>query len=190
MPNEIQALTNNLMANPDKIVLRNEQLTLEGIRQYLVESKEELKLETFLEICNSIEISEAIIYCNSKKNVEFLTEEMNKKGFKVSSIHIDLPVIERDRIMNEFRKGVSRILITTDLFARGIDVHQVRLVINYDLPLHKEIYIHRIGRSGCFGRKGYAINFVTAEEKDKLEQLQKFYNTTIDALPSDLSEIK
>jgi len=97
---------------------------------------------------------------------------------------------DRDRVMKEFRAGATRVLITTDLLARGIDVYQVSIVINYDLPLQKETYIHRIGRSGRFGRKGNAINFVTAEEKEDLENLQKFYGTTIEELPNDLSEIK
>lgn len=108
----------------------------------------------------------------------------------VSSIHSDMPQQDRDRIMKEFRSGATRVLITTDLLARGIDVYQVSIVINYDIPLQKETYIHRIGRSGRFGRKGNAINFVTPDEKDQLDAIQKYYNTTIEALPTDLSEIK
>jgi len=105
-------------------------------------------------------------------------------------MHADLNMSERDTVMKSFRSGATRVLVTTDLLARGIDVYQVNLVINYDLPLQKETYIHRIGRGGRYGRKGNAINFVTPDEKDELESLQKFYNTTIEALPSDLSEIK
>ena len=108
----------------------------------------------------------------------------------VSAIHSDMPQQDRDRVMKEFRSGATRVLITTDLLARGIDVYQVSIVINYDLPLQKETYIHRIGRSGRFGRKGNAINFVTPDEKDQLDNIQKYYNTTIEALPTDLSEIK
>jgi len=108
----------------------------------------------------------------------------------VSSIHGDLKQYERDQVMRDFRNGATRVLITTDLLARGIDVYQVSLVINYELPREKETYIHRIGRSGRFGRKGNAINFVTLAEKDELDIIQKFYNTTIEALPSDLSELK
>jgi len=137
-----------------------------------------------------MEIAQAIIYANSKKAVDYLTEEMTKKNFVISSIHSDLPMNEREKVMREFRTGATRVLITTDLLARGIDVYQVSLVINYDLPTQKETYIHRIGRSGRFGRKGTAINFVTPEDKEELEQLQKFYNTTIEELPSDLSTIK
>jgi len=137
-----------------------------------------------------MEIAQAIIYCNSKKTVDFLTEEMTKRGFVVSSIHSDLQQQDREKVMREFRNGATRVLVTTDLLARGIDVYQVSLVINYDLPRQRETYIHRIGRSGRFGRKGTAINFVTPEDKEELEGLQKFYNTSIEELPSDLSQIK
>ena len=98
--------------------------------------------------------------------------------------------MERDAVMKDFRNGVTRVLVTTDLLARGIDVYQVSLVINYEMPKEKETYIHRIGRSGRFGRKGNAINFVTPAEKDQLEEIQKFYNTNIEQLPTDLSELK
>jgi translation initiation factor 4A len=190
MPKEIVAITNNFMSNPAKILVKNEQLTLEGIKQYFVILKKDWKLESLLDIYKGVDIAQAIIYCNSKRTVEMLTEEMKKRGHMVSSMHADLPQSERDRVMKEFRSGATRVLITTDLLARGIDVYQVSIVINYDLPNQKETYLHRIGRSGRFGRKGNAINFVTPEEKDDLEAIQKFYNTTIEALPTDLSEIK
>ena len=107
----------------------------------------------------------------------------------ISAIHGDLKQIERDAVMKDFRSGVTRVLVTTDLLARGIDVYQVSLVINYEMPKEKETYIHRIGRSGRFGRKGTAINFITPPEKDKLLEIQDFYNTNLEQLPSDLSEI-
>jgi len=115
---------------------------------------------------------------------------MTKRQFVVSAIHSDLQQQDREKVMREFRTGATRVLVTTDLLSRGIDVYQVSLVINYDLPRQRETYIHRIGRSGRFGRKGTAINFVVPEDKEELEQLQKFYNTTIEELPSDLSTIK
>ena len=108
----------------------------------------------------------------------------------ISAIHGELKQQERDNVMRDFRSGVTRVLVTTDLLARGIDVYQVSLVINYEMPKEKETYIHRIGRSGRFGRKGNAINFVTPQEKEILEGIQKFYNTTIEQLPTDLSELK
>jgi translation initiation factor 4A len=190
MPKEIIEITKQFMNKPVKILVKNEQLTLEGIRQYYVPLKKEWKLEILLNLYKMMEIAQAIIYSNSKKTVDYLTEEMTKRGFVVSSIHSDLQQQDREKVMREFRTGATRVLVTTDLLARGIDVYQVSLVINYDLPRQKETYIHRIGRSGRFGRKGTAINFVTPEDKEELEGLQKFYNTSIEELPSDLSTIK
>ena len=190
MPKEIIDMTTKFMKDPARILVKNEELTLEGIKQSYVFLKKEDKLDVLLQIYRGIEIAQAIIYCNSKRSVDFVSEELKKKGHMVSSIHGDLKQIERDNVMRDFRSGATRVLITTDLLARGIDVYQVSLVINYELPREKETYIHRIGRSGRFGRKGNAINFVTPTEKDELEAIQKFYNTTIEALPTDLSELK
>ena len=190
MPKEIVEITTKFMKDPAKILVKNEELTLEGIKQYYVYLKKEDKLDVLMQIYRGIEIAQAIIYCNSKRSVDFVSEELKKKGHMVSSIHGDLKQFERDQVMRDFRNGATRVLITTDLLARGIDVYQVSLVINYELPREKETYIHRIGRSGRFGRKGNAINFVTPAEKDELDIIQKYYNTTIEALPSDLSELK
>ena len=190
MPKEIVEITTKFMKDPAKILVKNEELTLEGIKQYYVYLKKEDKLDVLMQIYRGIEIAQAIIYCNSKRSVDFVSEELKKKGHMVSSIHGDLKQFERDQVMRDFRNGATRVLITTDLLARGIDVYQVSLVINYELPREKETYIHRIGRSGRFGRKGNAINFVTPPEKDELDAIQKYYNTTIEALPTDLSELK
>jgi len=190
MTKDVVQITKQFMNDPAKILVKNEQLTLEGIRQYYIPMKKEWKLEILLNLYKMMEITQAIIYCNTKKTVDYLNSELTKKGFTVSSIHSLLPQEERDRVMKEFRIGTSRILISTDLLARGIDVYQVSLVINYDMPRQKETYIHRMGRSGRFGRKGTAINFVTPEDKDDLENIQMYYNTSIEELPSDLSSIK
>merc|ERR1712156_1084034 len=96
---------------------------------------------------------------------------------------------ERELVMREFRSGSSRVLITTDLLARGIDVQRVSLVINYDLPSNRENYIHRIGRSGRFGRKGVAINFVTSEDIPEMKELEQFYNTQIEEMPMDVADL-
>ena len=190
MPKDIVEMTKLFMKEPKRILLKNEELTLEGIRQYYVYLKKEDKMDVLLQIYRGIEIAQAIIYCNTKKTVDFVTQSLKEKGHQISSIHGDLKQVERDSIMKDFRNGVTRVLVTTDLLARGIDVYQVSLVINYEMPRDKETYIHRIGRSGRFGRKGNAINFVTPAEKDQLEEIQKFYNTNIEQLPSDLSEVK
>ena len=190
MPKDIVEMTTKFMKDPAKILVKNEELTLEGIKQYYVYLKKEDKLDVLFQIYRGIEIAQAIIYCNTKKSVETVSEELKKKGHMISSIHGDLKQVERDSVMRDFRSGVTRVLVTTDLLARGIDVYQVSLVINYEMPKEKETYIHRIGRSGRFGRKGNAINFVTPAEKEALEEIHKYYNTTIEQLPTDLSELK
>ncbi|TPX74234.1 hypothetical protein CcCBS67573_g04480 [Chytriomyces confervae] len=114
---------------------------------------------------------------------------MREANFTVSSMHGEMPQKERDSIMQEFRQGASQVLITTDVWARGIDVQQVSLVINYDLPGNRENYIHRIGRSGRFGRKGVAINFVKNEDVKILRDIEQYYSTQIDEMPMNVSDL-
>jgi len=190
MPVEILALTERFMRNPVRILVKKEELTLDGIRQYFVAvEKEEYKLATLCDLYESITITQAIIYCNARRKVDWLTDKMKQADFTVSAMHGEMDQSQRELIMKEFRSGSTRVLITTDLLARGIDVQQVSLVINYDLPLNRENYIHRIGRSGRFGRKGTAINFVTDDDEQTLRDIEQFYNTKIDELPMDVAEI-
>merc|ERR1712167_218287 len=134
-------------------------------------------------------ISQAVIFCNTRRKVEWLTDKMLQKDFVVSSTHGDISQQERDVVLNEFRTGSSRVLITTDLLARGIDVQQVSLVINYDLPRNLENYIHRIGRSGRFGRKGVAINFLTSGDVRYMRDIEAFYNTQIEEMPMNVADL-
>ena len=121
--------------------------------------------------------------------MDWLTEKMRGANFTVSAMHGDMPQKERDAIMDEFRKGATRVLITTDVWARGIDVQQVSLVINYDLPNNRELYIHRIGRSGRFGRKGVAINFVKDDELKVLRDIEQYYSTQVDEMPMSIADV-
>lgn len=190
MPNEILEISKDFMREPAKILVKKENLTLEGIRQYYVAIPEEkFKFNVLSDIYKNLEIQQALIYCNSRKRVEYLANEMKKNDFTVSAIHGEMKQEERSQIMKEFRTGSSRVLITTDLLARGIDVQQVSLVINFELPINKESYLHRIGRSGRFGRKGTAINFVTPKDATFLKEIQEYYQTEISTLPQDLSQI-
>ena len=189
IPEEILEISKHFMNEPKHILVKKEELTLEGIKQFFINVKNnEWKFDTLFDIYESISVSHAIIYCNSKRRVEDLASNLQSKGFPVASIHGEMNSEIRKDIMNRFRKGESRILISTDLLARGIDVQQVSLVINFDIPNNKENYIHRIGRSGRYGRKGVSINFVTDYEAEKLNDIQKFYNTTIEELPMDFSK--
>lgn len=129
---------------------------------------------------------QAIIYCNTRRKVLQLVEMMTGQDFTVSAMHGDMEQQDRETVLREFRSGSTRVLITTDLLARGIDVQQVSLVINYDIPTSKENYIHRIGRSGRFGRKGVAINLVTANDSEQLKDIETHYNTQIVEMPAKL----
>lgn len=189
MPPEILDLTSNFMRNPKRILVKKEELTLEGIKQFYINVEEEqYKFETLCDLYETLTITQAIIFCSSRRRVDQLTELMTKKDFTVSSMHGDMAPADREQVLKEFRSGSSRVLITTDLLARGIDVQQVSLVINYDLPISYENYIHRIGRSGRLGKKGVAINFTTNETAGIIKQIEKFYSTQIEELPSNIGE--
>jgi ATP-dependent RNA helicase len=161
------------MTDPVRILVKRDELTLEGLKQYFIAvEKEDWKFDTLCDLYDTLTITQAVIFCNTRRKVDWLTDKMRDANFTVSSMHGEMPQKERDSIMQEFRQGSSRVLISTDVWARGIDVQQVSLVINYDLPFNRENYIHRIGRSGRFGRKGVAINFVTTEDVRILRDIE------------------
>jgi len=191
MPPEALEITQRFMNNPVRILVKRDELTLEGIKQFYISvEREEWKLDTLCDLYDTLNITQAVIFCNTRRKVDYLTDKMRERDHTVSSTHGgDISQQERDVILNEFRTGSSRVLITTDLLARGIDVQQVSLVINYDLPRNLENYIHRIGRSGRFGRKGVAINFVTQEDIRALRELEQFYNTQIEEMPAHVADL-
>merc|ERR1712198_524826 len=190
IPTEVLEVTKKFMRDPIRILVKKEQLTLDGIKQfYIMGEREDWKLDTLCDLYETLTITQAVIFCNTRRKVDWLTEKMHGRDFTVSAMHGDMDQKERDVTMCEFRSGSSRVLITTDLLARGIDVQQVSLVINYDLPTNRENYIHRIGRGGRFGRKGVAINFVTDDDKRSLQDIEKFYNTQIDEMPMNVADL-
>jgi len=190
MPSEILDITSKFMINPISILVKREELTLEGIRQFYINvEREEWKYETFKDLYDAISVSQSIVYVNRKNRADNLKERLERDNFTVSVIHSRMDPIERVNVMDDFRYGNTRILISTDLLSRGIDIQQVSVVINYDVPNDKESYIHRIGRSGRFGRKGVAINFVTDRELRKIKYLEDFYETVIDEMPINIDDI-
>lgn len=190
MSPEILEITKKFMNDPVKILVKRDEITLEGIKQYYVNvEKEEWKFDTLCDIYDSLTITQCVIFCNSKKKVDWLAHKLKQSNFAVISMHGDMKQDERDRAMNEFRTGQSRVLISTDVWARGIDVQQVSLVINYDLPEITENYVHRIGRSGRFGRKGVAINFLTKIDASRMKEIEKYYKIKVKPMPADLSEL-
>ena len=186
MPREILDIAKIFMNSPKIILVKQENVTLDGIKQYYVNVEQErYKYALLCDIYSKISINQSIIYVNTKVKADKLKNMLQEDGYSVSVIHSDMKPADRNSIMKDFRSGISRILLSTDLLARGIDVQQVSIVINYDLPKDKECYVHRIGRSGRFGRKGVAINLTTNDDYWKIEELVNFYDTVIEELPSN-----
>ena len=188
MPQDVLEVTTKFMRDPVRILVKKAELTLEGIKQfYIAVEKEDWKLDTLSDLYETVTITQAVIFCNTRRKVDWLTDKLTARDFTVSAMHGDMDQSQRDIIMKEFRSGSSRVLIATDLLARGIDVQQVSLVINYDLPANRENYIHRIGRGGRFGRKGVAINFVTADDVRMMREIEQFYSTQIEEMPMNVA---
>ena len=185
LPTEIQNLTEKFLREPLKILVKTEQVTLEGIRQFYVAiENDNQKYDTLKDIFGQISVSQCIIYCNSIKRVTDLCEALQKDNFPVGCIHSGMEKEDRQKSYDDFVKGVTRVLISTNLTARGIDVQQVSTVINFDVPNDIHTYIHRIGRSGRWGRKGMGINFITRRDIRKIKEIEEYYETQIDELPS------
>jgi translation initiation factor 4A len=189
LPCEIKMLTEKFMRDPIKILVKTEAITLEGIKQYYIAIENDSdKYDTLKELFGSLACSQCIIYCNSIKRVSDLTEVLHKDNFPVSCIHSGMDKEDREQSYREFVKGNTRVLISSNLTARGLDVQQVNKVINFDLPKDIHTYIHRIGRSGRWGRKGMAINFITRRDIRKMKEIEQYYETEIKELPLNLVE--
>ena len=189
MPEEILELSHSFMRDPETILVKKEALTLEGITQFYINMKvSDWKYDILKDLYNTISISQCIIYFNSKNKLNEIYKNLREEDFPVSMIHGELSTEERKTTMNEFKSGQTRILLSTDLLSRGIDIQQLSLVINFDLPRSKETYIHRIGRSGRYGRKGVAINFVTERDLENLQIIRTFYNTKIEEMPQNIAD--
>ena len=189
-PMEIFDIMNQFMHDPVKILVKAEKLTLEGIKQFYVDvEKPENKFPTLIDIYGTLQIQKAVIFASSKETVEYLEKQFKDNDFAVSAIHGGMEQIERDKVMQQFRTGQTRALVSTDLLARGIDVQQITLVINFELPRSNENYLHRIGRSGRYGRKGVAINICDTDDMAKIRQIERMYKTEISELPADIGDI-
>ena len=188
LPDDIHFIVKKIMRNPVRICVKREQLTLEGIKQYFIAVDDDRqKYITLKNLFSFINLSHTIIYCNSIKRVQDLYEAMCEDGFPVCRIHSNMDKNQRDKSFNDFRKGITRVLISSNVTARGIDIQQVSVVINFDLAKCVHTYLHRIGRSGRWGRKGVGINFITRRDIPQLKKIEEHYSTEISEIPSDLS---
>ncbi len=189
LPDEILELTDKFMNKPERVLVKKESLTLEGIQQFFVNVKHnDWKYDVITDLYDTINIGQCIIYMNSKNKIKEIYDRLTADNFPVGYITGDRTVEERNQIMNDFRSGTLRILLSSDLLARGIDIQQLSLVINFDLPREKETYIHRIGRSGRYGRKGVAINLINDREVEYLKSIEEFYDTQISEMPQNIAD--
>lgn len=187
LPDSIKPIIDKIMRNPVKIMVKREMLTLEGIKQYYVAVEDDReKYMALKNIFSHLSVSQCIIYCNSIKRVQDLYEAMNDDEFPVCRIHSNMDKVEREKSFNDFRWGKSRVLISSNVTARGIDIQQVSIVINFDLPKDVNTYLHRIGRSGRWGRKGVGINFITRRDLNKMKEIEEHYCTQISVMPNDI----
>lgn len=190
MPQNVLDIAENYLNEPVRILLPPDEVTLDGIKQYYVSlEREDWKLPTLLDLYQQIAVNQALIYVNKRQKAEWLAKQLATHGFTLEYIHGEMDVAERKKRMDDFRSGSVRVLISTDLLARGIDVQQVSLVVNYELPIQRENYVHRIGRSGRYGKKGTAINLVYGDEHNTIKEIERHYSTHITELPEDLTVV-
>lgn len=191
MPESLNVLTNKFMRDPIRILVKTEQLTLEGIKQYYVAvENDSQKYDTLKDLYGVFSLSQCIIYCNSVKRVQDLFDAMTEDNFPVCQIHSNMDKMEREKNFKEFSSGNMRVLISSNVTARGIDVQQVSTVINFDIPKCVHTYLHRIGRSGRWGRKGMGINFVTRRDTRYMKEIEQHYHTDISELPASIVDNK
>jgi translation initiation factor 4A len=186
MPDEMVALTGNILRNPVHIRVKLEDLSLKAIDQYYIAvADDNMKYSVLKDLFAKISVSKCIIYCNSVKRVETLGQSMARDGFSVCCIHSGMEKEERTDIFNQFRNGQQRALVSSDITARGIDIQQVSVVVNFDVPKSEHTYLHRIGRSGRWGRKGFAINLVSRHDMQQIHKIESNYKITIAEMPAN-----
>ncbi len=190
VPNEIAELSKKFMRDPVRILVKSEMLTLEGISQFHINIEDDQgKYLTLKDLYESLSVSQCIIYCNSVKRVQDLHSALLEDGFPVGAIHSGMDKQARVESYKEFKSGKTRVLVSSNVTARGIDVQQVSIVINFDVPKCVHTYLHRIGRSGRWGRKGIGINFVTKRDFRYIKNIEQHYHTQINELPANYRDI-
>lgn len=179
MNKRILEITKKYLKEPKNIKIKSKELTVDRIEQIYLEVKQKMKDEIVMRLIDLNDPKKAVVFCNTKKKVDNLIEKLKNNGYKAECLHGDIKQAQRDRIMKRFKQGEFQILVATDVVARGIDVEELELVINYDIPQEEEYYVHRIGRTGRNGKIGKAYTFVVGKGKSKLLNIQKYANTKI-----------
>jgi ATP-dependent RNA helicase DeaD len=189
MPTDIETLSHRYMENPELIVIEDDELTENKLKQYYYQVEQHDKLDLIDEVLIIQNPNSAIIFCNTKQAVDEVCDMMKDKEYLVQKIHGDLEQKDRLKVMNDFKHGLFRYLVATDVAARGLDIDSVSLVINYDIPYQAESYVHRIGRSARAGKEGLAITFVSHKESHYLDQINTYTNQGIVMLERKTKDI-
>ncbi len=180
MSKPIMAIAQKFQEDPVMIKITRKEVTNENIEQTYFEVKQRAKIEVTCRLLDAYDLKQVIIFCNTKRKVDEVTEELSAKGYSVESLHGDLRQTQRNQVMAKFRSAAANILVATDVAARGIDVSGIDAVINFDLPLDEEYYVHRIGRTGRAGLTGKALTLVAKDEKFRLRQIETYTKVKID----------
>lgn len=190
MPPHVLEVAEKILSNPVRILIPPTEVRLDGIQQFFIGlDREDHKFECICDLYKNLNIVQAVIFCNKKQKADWLAEKMTAQGYPVSCIHGELERSERRKRMDEFKSGMTRVMVATDIIARGIDVQQLSLVINYELPVNRENYVHRIGRAGRYGRKGTTINLLLPEENTLMTDICEYYGMKVEELPAELNKI-
>ena len=185
LPPEALNVTSNFMRDPLRILVNKEELTLRSLKQYFIAfSDPSQKFATVTDVYGGMSVGQTVIFCNTRREADDLARYMTEQDFTVSVLHSGLSHDERTATMAAFRTGSSRVLIASNVIARGIDVQQVSLVINFSICPDVSTYIHRVGRSARFGRKGIAINLITPRDVNLIQSIETYYATQIDEMPA------
>lgn len=180
MPEEIRQLAETYQDNPKYIKTMPKELTVQKINEYYFDVKEKMKPEALSRLLEFDAPGLTLVFCNTKKRVDDLTRKLQERGYFAEALHGDLNQFQRDAVMKKFRGRTTDILVATDVAARGIDVDDIDIVINYDVPEHEEYYVHRIGRTGRAGKTGQAYTFVVGRELRKLQEIMEYTGSTIE----------
>lgn len=190
IPDQVVEVANKILNDPVRILIPPDSVRLDGIQQFYINlDREDHKFECICDLYKNLNISQAVIFCNKRQKAEVLAEKMSAQGFPVTCLHGELDKPERTRRMKDFVSGNTRVMVATDIIARGIDIQQISLVINYELPMNRENYVHRIGRAGRFGRKGTTINMLLPEEEAMMTDICEHYKMKVTILPENLSTL-
>jgi len=179
MPRAIVELTNKYLRDPIHVKIASKELTIPLVEQFYIEVRESNKVEIMSRLIDAGNVTRALVFCNTKRKVDELTDKLNTRGYSVEALHGDMKQASRDRVMKQFRSGKLDLLVATDVAARGIDVDDIEVVFNYDLPSDDEYYIHRVGRTARAGKTGKAYSFVVGREIIDLKNIQHTIKATI-----------